>query len=192
MRKVFKKKSAPLMVAYGLKPDEVCSIIYHVDSVVVVNAGWITLTFGWDGRGREVVFAMTGADTFLLSAALPGLTAPLEFTGCADWVHVIDGLPDDFASESSPQKCVDYCGFRIEYGEDFDDRDYLYIGMPNGELNLLFRKPTPPFTAVWSERRAVALDHAMVVGPMDSARTMVCDWGDSLDAELAAILGESD
>jgi hypothetical protein len=55
--------------------------------------------------------------------------------------------------------------------------------MPNGELNLLFRKPTPPLTKVWSEHPATSLHHKMVVVPFASVRDLAFDEIDDDDLE---------
>jgi hypothetical protein len=186
MRKVFKKKSAPLTVTYGLKPKDVIPLVTHIDSCVVIDTGWMSLTIGWDGNGKEVVFAVCGNDTFLLSAVSPIGVALPEGQTCVDWVHAVNGLPDDFYAARPISTRIAYCGFHVEYGHDFAGRDFFFIGMPNGELNLLFRKPTPPLTKVWSERPATSLHHTMVVGPHKSAGDLAFDEID--DDDLEALL----
>lgn len=174
MRKVSRKKSQSLAVNYGIKPELAIPLVTHIDSRVAVDIGWIKLYFGYDEKWSEVLFAITEKDTFLLSDAS---SVPPVLTGAAkicDWVYAVGGLPPDFYDGAKEPTMQEYCGFHVEHGVDFDQREFVFVGMPNAELQLLFRNPSSPLTQAWSHRRAISLDHSMVIGPFAGARALVC------------------
>ena len=195
MRNIAKKKSWPLAVAYGIKPEDVIPVATHVDSCTSVNFGWIQLHFGWDEKWCEVLYAITEKDTFLLSAATK---TSRVFTGPAktcDWVYAIDPITNDFIGGVTKRPIlVEYAGFYVLLGVDSEGREFVYVAMPNGELNILIRNPASLSTNAWAPRRAVAFDDSMAIDPYADARNLELRMKSefAFDDELEALLKAED
>jgi len=172
MRNIAKKKSWPLAVAYGIKPEDVIPLATHIDSRVSANLGWIQLHFGWDDKWCEVLYAVTENDTFLLTAASklsPVFIGPAK---TCEWVYAIDGLPDDFLDERAKPTALEYAGFYVLHGVDSQYREFIYVSMPNAELHILIRNPAARLTNAWAPRRAVAFGDSMVIDPLTGAKEL--------------------
>lgn len=193
MNKSIKKKSLPLTVTYGINPEVAIPLFSHVDRSVSICADWITLHFGWDEKWRELVFAVTETDTMLLSASPPlHLVSPRSPTR-PDWVYAVDGLPYDFLDERMLPTSMSYGGFKITFGDDLQEREFLTIDMPNGHFTWLFRNPDSESSGAWSPRRAIVVEDAMVVHPhwcagvINIAKKSKSTGDDELDEMLARL-----
>lgn len=178
MRKVSKKAALKLSVTYGIKPDIAIPMVTHIDSRAAIDIGWIKLHFGYDGRRSEVLFAEVKGNTFLLAATQPLHSVKPKSKKHPDWVYAVDYLPGDFCNGVPPPTVVTYCGFRVQHGVDFDNRTFLNVAMPNGELQLLFRDPASASAAAWSLTRAISMDDGLVIARHESAWDL-----DKLNAE---------
>ena len=178
MRKVSKKASLKLSATYGINPEIAIPMVTHIDSRVAIDIGWIQLHFGYDEKWSEVLFAVVKDDTFLLAATPPLHSVKPKAQKNPDWVYASDYLPGDFCNGAPPPTVVSYCGFRVQHGVDFDNRTFLNVAMPNGELQLLFRDPASDSAAAWSSTRAVSMADGLVIAPHESAWDL-----DKLNAE---------
>ena len=189
MRKVSKKASLKLSATYGINPEIAIPMVTHIDSRVAIDIGWIQLHFGYDEKWSEVLFAVVKDDTFLLAATPPLHSVKPKAQKNPDWVYAIDYIPSDFFDGAPPPTVVNYCGFYVQYGIDFDKRVFLNVAMPNGELQLLFRNPASASAAAWSSTRAVSLGDGLLIGPYASARDLDDLNGKSTgDADLDRML----
>lgn len=194
MRNIAKKKSWPLAVAYGIKPEDVVPLTTHIDSCVAIDLSWIQLHFGYDDKWCKVLYAVTEKDTFLLSAATKSSRVFIGPAKSCEWVYAIDCLPDDFLHVRNKPTVLVYAGFRVLHGLDAEGRDFIYVSMPNTELHILIRNPASRLTQAWTPRRAIAFHDSMAIGPFEGASRL--EWhvaGEySLDAEMEALLGGVD
>lgn len=173
MRKIIDKNIFPLTVKYGVEPEVAIPLATHIDSCVSIDIGWIKLHFGWDDRWSPVVYAITGRRTFLLSATVDTKHTEVKRDIGDPWVHAITLNTPDFSVGGPEPIIMNYVGYHVEFGYDSHDRDYVWVTMPNPELELLFRNPKVPAAASDSHPSVATLRDGVVVGPMDCADTLL-------------------
>jgi hypothetical protein len=163
----------------------------HPATCTTLNAGWITVRFGWDEKGCEFVAALAGRHTFLLCTEPQSSPTVRKPCGRSDWVYAVDSIPPGFADQVPPNR-IQHGGYELAYGRDHAGRKFLSMGMPGRDLTLLFRDPASSTRQAWSPRRAIAVDNAMVIYPHDNAAILdLRKAGDATgDADLDRLLTE--
>jgi hypothetical protein len=190
MRKVVEKSALPLRVAYGIDPEVAIPLATHIDSCIVVDVGWMKLHFGYDSNWSEVVYAIAGKKTFLLSTAQPDRSADSKSSTRSKWVYAIGFFSPDLTDGAPQPTILKYAGFHVEHGTDIHGSNYLWVFMPSAELQLLFRNPTLHLDAVDSHPTVIQLADGVEIGPFEGADDLVRtkDHEPSGDPETAAIV----
>lgn len=148
------KNLTTLSTVYGVTPEWVKNFCDN-KARGIFSFDWFDIYFGRDSEKNPILFVVTPEDNFLLSAApLPNVRScktrkPIE------WVFSIDGKQNDFYDNRVYQP-YSFChsGFRVIFGKDTEQRDFLFVKLPNCDFRLLFRNPASESTVAWNPRRA--------------------------------------
>ena len=193
MKKVYSKKYVPLTVTYGIKSTTALPFVSQDGRSAVVHAGWISLHFGWDEKGRVAIYAITKKDSLFLSAFPPRHSVPPKSRKHNSWVYAIDGLPSDFYDSTRQPTRVSFGGCEVTFGKDESGRDFLTMRLSNSHLIWLFRNPTSSSTVAWNPRRAVAVDDAILIhshwnaAMLEIRRNGECTGDDEIDELLCSV-----
>lgn len=180
-----------MSAVYDVKTEVEDTYFYPNKTLARLNGGWFRMYFGPGSTHDEVLFVQTKQNNFLQSSGqlrpLPKRRTPKR----PEWVFAVDDLPSDFCdnSDSKPHS-LSISGYRIVYGKDWKQRDFLFIELPNSELRLLFRNPQSESTMAWNPRRADSVPATPANPPVTTAPAIPVKYIDegSGDAELDDLL----
>lgn len=168
MRRTYARPSKAMKAFFGFNPYVVRSQVSQPGNFVTVDAGWVTLDFGRDATWSEFVLASNRMGSFLFSAEPPAAAQVCSFGGRRDWVDTIDHFPKElFDGVRRPTEFL-YAGFRVVHVADRRRRNFIFVGMPGGKINLLFRNPLSRSALAWSPHGAVQARDAIVLKPVEA------------------------
>ena len=148
------------------------------------------MSLGTDTTGAEFLAVFTQGDSFVLSTLTAALAPKRARQKRTSWVFEIDELPTNFCGFVRP-KIVAFGDFRVTYGLDAFQREFLSVLLPKQKLNLLFRNPTSLSAEPWNKRRANPVGEGTTIVATLRVKTALGSsvGGESTgDAELDAML----
>lgn len=157
---------------------------------ILIKDGWFQLRIGTDSKGAEFLAVFTKQDGFVLSTMTAALAPRRTRQKRTGWIFLVDDLRSDFF-DYGRAKFVDYGDFKVTYGLDDCQREFLYVGLPKQELQFLIRNPASLPAGSSNEREAIVVFDQMTTKKIVPAKQAIAakPLESTGDADLDAILG---
>ena len=134
---------------------------------VNVRNSWLTLQCGRAANGSEFIYALTGNQSFLMSANRPENAVGNVRAASENWAYLFDGMADELLDDCAVFNEVVIPGFKVVSGETFANargknirRAFVLVELLYRQKTLLLRDPSASFASAWIPEEAIPLGDA--------------------------------